>query len=84
MYLFKIKQFADGSVNKFQAQFVAMRLFQIPSLDCNEIFGLVIGFNSLRVLLSIISANDFVILQVDIKAAILDSQLEETICLCRP
>jgi uncharacterized protein (DUF1330 family) len=70
-WVVKIKHLSDGSVNKFKARLVAKGFSPIQGQDYDETFALVVRFDSLRHLLSIVAANGFVPQQLDIKAAFL-------------
>jgi hypothetical protein len=78
-WVFKIKPLSDGSVDKFKARLVAKRFSQIQGQDYDETFAPVVRFDPLHVLLSIVTANGFVSLQLDVKAGFLYSELKETI-----
>jgi hypothetical protein len=53
-WVFKIKRLSDGSVDKFQERLVAKGFSQIQGQDYNDTFALVIRFDSLHLLLSIV------------------------------
>jgi hypothetical protein len=83
-WVFKIKRLSEGSVDKFKARLVAKRFSQIQGQDYDESFAPVVRFNSLCLLLSIVAANGFVPLQLDVKAAFLYGELNETIYMRLP
>jgi hypothetical protein len=70
-WVFKIKRLSDGSVDKFRCRLVAKRFSQIHGQGSDEPFALGLCFDSLCLLVSIVSANGFVPQQLDIKATFL-------------
>jgi transposase InsO family protein len=83
-WVFKIKRLSDRSVDKFKARLVAKGFSQIQGQDYDETFTPVVRFDSLRLLLSIVAANGFVPLQLDVKPAFLYGELKETVYMRLP
>jgi hypothetical protein len=83
-WIFKIKHLFDGSVDKFQARLVRKVYFQIQGQDYDDMFAPVVPFDSLRLLLSIVTANGFISQQLDVKAAFLYGELHEIIYIHLP
>ena len=52
-WLYKVKQAADGSVEKYKARFVAQGFSQVEGVDYDETFALVARSTSIRSLISI-------------------------------
>jgi hypothetical protein len=52
-WVFKVKQLADGSVDKFKARFIAQGFSQRPGFDFDETYAPVVRFDSLGLLLAI-------------------------------
>jgi hypothetical protein len=77
--VFKIKSLYDRSVDKFKARLMAKGYSQIQGQVSDEIFALVVPFDSSGLLLSIVTVNGFVAQQLDIKAAFLYCELTEII-----
>jgi hypothetical protein len=65
-WVFKIKHLSDGSVDKFQARLVAKGFSQIQGQDYDETFAPVVRFDSLHLLLSIVTVKGFVLQQLDL------------------
>jgi hypothetical protein len=78
-WVFKIEGRSNRSVDKFKASLVAKRFSHIQGQDCHDSFAMVVGFNSLRILLSIVTANSCVAQQLHVKTTVLYGELKETI-----
>lgn len=77
----------DGTTGKpaaYKARWVAKGFSQKAGIDCNEVFSAVAHKDSIRVFLSLVNHLDMECDQVDIKAAFLNGDLEETIYLEAP
>jgi hypothetical protein len=77
----------DGETGKaaaFKARWVAKGFSQVEGVDYNELYAGVAHKDSIRVFLSLINHLDLECHQVDIKAAFLNGDLEETIYLEPP
>jgi hypothetical protein len=53
-WLFKIKHWADGSIEKYKTRFVTGGLFQRMGVDYDKIFSLVARYASIRVIMSLL------------------------------
>ena len=51
-WIYKVKQAADGSVEKYKARFVSRGFSQIEGIDYEETFALVARYSSIRMILS--------------------------------
>ncbi len=72
----------DGETGKpsaYKARWVAKGFSQIEGIDFNELFAAVAHKDSIRVFLSLVNHLDLECDQVDIKAAFLNGDLDETI-----
>jgi hypothetical protein len=67
---------ADRSVAKFKGRLVPKGFSQIQGHDYDEIVALPLSFNSLHLLLSIITANNFIPQQLDVIAGFLYGKLK--------
>ena len=84
MWAFKIKELADGSIDKYKARLVA-RGDQQKEGSYSEIFAPVIKFVTLRILLAIACVNDWDLQQVDIGNAYCNSEVtNEEILMHQP
>ena len=61
----------NGEPSRFKARFVAKGFSQRPGYDFNETYASVVTHDTLRLLMSIIGAEDLEAVQMDIKTAFL-------------
>ncbi|EIW72356.1 hypothetical protein TREMEDRAFT_26101, partial [Tremella mesenterica DSM 1558] len=73
-----------GLPSTYKARFVAKGYNQVEGLDYNELFAAVAHKDSIQVFLAIVNHFDLECDQVDIKAAFLNGELEETIYMQPP
>ena len=52
-WIYKVKQAADGSVEKYKARFVSRGFSQIEGIDYEETFAPVAQYSSIRTILSL-------------------------------
>ena len=83
-WVFKVKQNADGSVDKYKARLCARGFTQIPGIDFFDTFSPVAKWTTIRTLLSLATALDFDIAQLDVKTAFLYGKLDEEIYMSIP
>ena len=60
------------------------RYSQKEGIDFNEVFSLIVRHTSIRVLLSIVTAQDLKLEQIDVKTVFLHRHLEESIYMEQP
>lgn len=70
-WTFDIKPGLNGEPQRFKARFVAKGYSQRLGIDFNETYAFVVSHDTLRILLSVIAADDLEALQIDIKTAFL-------------
>jgi len=81
----KIKEGAgDNPKPRFKARLVARGFTQIPGIDFNEVFSLVVRHSSIRVLLAITAKLNLHLEQLDVTTAFLHGDLEEKIYMVQP
>ncbi len=73
------KQNTDGEIIKFKARLVTQGFSQIPGMDFDETFSLVMQLESFQILLAITIQLDLEIHQMDIVGAYLNGKLIEEI-----
>jgi hypothetical protein len=78
-WTFDIKPGLNGEPQRFKARFVAKGYSQRPGIDFNETCDSVVSHDTLRILLSVIAADDLEELQIDVKTTFLCGPLEEEI-----
>jgi hypothetical protein len=66
-WVFKKKLNAEGKVEKYKARLVAKGYSQVEGIDFGEIFSPVAKLTSIRFLLSVATAFDFEVEQMDVK-----------------
>ena len=84
MWIFKVKQKADGSMDKRKARLVARGFTQVKGVNYDETFAPVSKFTTLRTLLSMAAVQDLHVHQMDVKTAFLNGTLEEEIYMRQP
>ncbi|KAH9088139.1 hypothetical protein Ae201684P_002241 [Aphanomyces euteiches] len=78
-WVFKVKEKADGSIDKYKARLVAKGYSQTFGIDYEETFTPVAKFTSIRVLLSLAAKHNLELQQMDVNTAFLNSDLDEDI-----
>ena len=76
-WVFKIKENPNNTVNKYKARLVAKGLHQVAGFDFNEMFSPVMKPTTIRVILSITPARNWVVKQLDVNNAFLNGDLQE-------
>ena len=83
-WVFKIKEKADGSIERYKARIVAQGFSQKPHLDYTETFAPVAKFASLRSILAISAIEDLELHHMDVSSAFLNGDLDEEIYMSQP
>jgi hypothetical protein len=83
-WVFKIKENADGSIERYKARIVAQGFSQKPHLDYTETFAPVTKFASLRTILAIAAIEDLELHHMDVSSAFLNGDLQEDIYMVQP
>nr|KYP42777.1 Retrovirus-related Pol polyprotein from transposon TNT 1-94 [Cajanus cajan] len=83
-WVFRIKENADGSINKYKARLVAKGFHQVPGFDFHETFSPVIKPTTLRIILTLALTNGWDLLHLDVNNAFLNGLLEETVFMVQP
>ncbi len=83
-WVFKIKQGANGEVERYKARLVARDFTQTYGVDYNKKFAHVAKFTSIRCILTLTTLEDMEIHQMDMKTAFLNDKLEEEIYMEQP
>ena len=83
-WVYRVKNNADGSVNKFKARLVVRGFSQIKGLNYEETFSPVARRDTIRSLLSVAASKRMYLKQFDVSTAFLYGELEETIYIDQP
>jgi hypothetical protein len=78
-WVFKLMRNPEGDVYRYKARLCARGFLQQRGVDYNETFAPVVRYDSIRVLLALVAAEDLELAQFDIQTAFLHGQLEEEI-----
>eukprot|EP00253_Pinus_taeda_P022016 PITA_22016 len=83
-WLYKVKQAANGSVEKHKARFVPRGFSQVEGIDNDETFSPVARYSSIRSMLALSTQMGWKIHQMDVKTAFLNGKIEEEVYIEQP
>lgn len=83
-WIFRIKQKADGSIDRYKAQLVATGLTQRPGVDFHSTFSPVVKPTIVRIVLSLATCCGWPLHQLDVNNAFLQGHLEEDVYMKQP
>ena len=78
-WIYKVKQAADGSIEKYKARFVARGFSQIEGIDYEETFAPVAWYSSIQTILALSAQMGWHIHKMDVKTALLNGIIEEEV-----
>ena len=82
-WVYRLKEEPDGS-RRYKARLVVKGFQQKQGIDFTEIFSPVVKMTTIRVILSIVAAENLHLEQLDVKTAFLHGDLEEDIYMVQP
>jgi hypothetical protein len=81
---FWIKIDKHGQLKRRKARFFAKGYRQVKGIDFQESFAPVVRYDSLRVVLAIAASHDLELVQLDVKTAFLNGEVDEEIYIAQP
>eukprot|EP00253_Pinus_taeda_P012596 PITA_12596 len=83
-WLYKIKNVANGSVEKFKARFLAWGFSQVEGVDYEETFAPIAQYTSIRAVISIAAKMGWTIHWMDVNIAFLNGVIQEEVYIKQP
>lgn len=83
-WTYKIKRDEKGNISKYKARLVARGFSQKYGHDYDQVFAPVVRQTTLRILLSVASANKLFVTHIDVKSAFLNGVLDDKIYMKQP
>jgi len=80
-WIFKVKTQSDGTIDRYKARLMARGFTQLPRLDYDETFSLVVKPGTIRLILNIDLSHGWLIWQLDVSNAVLHGDLHERVYL---
>ncbi|TPX65810.1 DNA-directed DNA polymerase [Chytriomyces confervae] len=81
-WVHKKKQDAAGVFEKYKSRLVVQGFTQVEGIDYNETFALVVRTTTIKVIISIALAKGYIITQMDVMSACLNSKMDHNLIIC--
>ncbi|CAM8970236.1 unnamed protein product [Rhodiola kirilowii] len=83
-WVFRLKYFSDGSIDRHKARLVAQGFSQIPGFDFDHTFSPVVKAATVRTVLAIATMRKWPLHQLDVKNAFLNGVLDTPVYMAQP
>jgi hypothetical protein len=83
-WIYRTKYATYGSVDKHKERLVAKGFSQVEGIYYSETFALVAKMNSIRLVLSLVASQGWLVYQMDVKSTFLHGDLDEEIYMEKP
>jgi hypothetical protein len=82
--VYKTKDGFNGKFTKLKVHLMAHGLQQRIGIDYNNFFALIVKWNTIRIVLSMVANNNWDILHLDVKTAFLNGNLKKPVYIFIP
>lgn len=83
-WIFKIKIYSDGSINKYKSRLVAKGYTQRHGIDFKEVFAPVARIETIRFIIALAASHDWEAHHLDDKTAFLHGDLKKDVYVAQP
>jgi ribosomal protein L12E/L44/L45/RPP1/RPP2 len=83
-WVYKVKLNKDGGIDRYKARFCAKGYSQEQGIDYNETFAPVVKYKSLRIILALVTINDYELSQMDVHTAFLNATIKQEVYMKQP
>jgi hypothetical protein len=83
-WIYKTKHAADGSIEKYNARFLARGFSQKEGIDYEETFSPMVRYTSIKTILSLAAVMKWKVHQMDVKTTFLNGEIKEEVYVEQP